>query len=45
VDWKYATGAELRRSAAAQLDGKMTIVIEGSRHSYDFDYTVGAVRP
>ena len=26
------------------LEGKMTIVIEGSKHSYDFDYTIGAAR-
>lgn len=26
------------------LEGKMTIVIEGSKHSYDFEYTIGADR-
>lgn len=26
------------------LEGKMTIVIEGSKHSYDFEYTIGAGR-
>ncbi len=26
------------------LEGKMTIVIEGSKHSYDFEYTIGGAR-
>jgi hypothetical protein len=26
------------------LEGKMTIIIEGGKHSYDFEYTLGAAR-
>jgi len=26
------------------LEGRMTIIIEGGKHSYDFDYTLGAAR-
>jgi Protein of unknown function (DUF3224) len=27
------------------IEGRMTIVIEGGKHFYDFEYTLGAARP